>query len=392
MLDRFCTSFHFPETALTKSVATISPDLYRQLCRRRITEIPASMISSNPWGELARTLSSRFLPIAVTDQIWERSEVAFDKWVSNQLTPRIDAVHVYEHAGLACLARAQKLGIHGIYEQPSQHYAFFNRIVADQVARYPELDSDEAKIFTDSRTARRNSRRDKELALATTVLCNSSFTRRTLVEAGVDESKIVVVPLGYPPVAAKVEKPTDGPLIFLHAGTQNIRKGSHLLYRAWNACNFPDADAELWLVGKSMLPDHLRRNMKGRVKILDSIPHKEMLALYSSAHVLVLPTFADGFGMAITEAMSRGVPPITTANSCAGDLLINDQNGWLVDVGSVDSLVDRLRWCVNQREQALQAGMAARDSAAKWQWSDYRQTVAAKVANRLMQSASHPHS
>lgn len=383
MLDKFCTTFALnDEKFIVQLLKKYVSSFYNQLGRRKITEVPVSFVRSKAIRELIRTVASRYTNANLTDKIWEWSELSFDRWVADQLTESNKAVHVYEHAGLFSLERAKSLGIIAIYEQPSQHHALFTSIVREQIEKYPELDGVNTGLLIDEKSVRRNARRDQELSVADIIVCNSSFTKRSLTIAGIPDEKIIMVPYGFPETVEKKEFKKK-PVIFLNAGTQSLRKGSHLFYKAWNECNFREDDAELWLLGKMNLPDHFPNGLKGKVTIKASIPRSELMELYQQTDVFVLPTLADGFGMVISESMSRGVPVITTRNSCGGDFITHGENGWLVETGDIDSLREQLLWCVQNKNVLGEVGKKAQQTAANWQWSDFRSNLTTRLSEKI---------
>jgi len=242
---------------------------------------------------------------------------------------------------LATLCAATQRGAYTFLEQPTRHFAFFQRIQREQIAKYPELSNEVSALDDGPKAERRNARRARELQLADCIVCNSQFTKRTLIDGGVASEKIEVIPLAFPPAVEHVARARH-PVIFLAAGTQSLTKGSHLLYKAWRELAFRPEEAELWLVGKMLLPEALRRDLPGRVHIHGSVSRRELMELYHEASVLVLPSLGDGFGQVVTEAMCCGVPVITTTNTGAGDVIAHGRNGWIIEAG---------------REEALQAQM-----------------------------------
>lgn len=369
----YTTFFSHSKNKLSAFLSKI-PGLNNELKKRDFNSLPITHFKSKPVLEIIRSVAARKLNAKVTDAIWHYGELAFDQWVAKQIDARkIDAIHTYEHCALTTLKTARLKGIYTIYEQLSQHHAFFTQIANQQIHLYPALKTPDIDLLVNNKAAKRNKRRDNELQLADTILCNSSFTKRTLVEAGVDEKKITVIPLAFPQPIEKIrERHISDPVKFLYAGNQSLRKGIHLLYEAWRICNFHAIQAELWLVGKMELPENLRKNLPGKVIIKNTIPHEELLALYNEADVFVLPTLADGFGMVITESMSRGTPVITTENSAGPDLIRDNENGWLIPAGDLVALVGQLKKIVEKPESLTAIGAAALVSAGSWQSEDYR--------------------
>jgi len=64
---------------------------------------------------------------------------------------------------------------------------------------------------------------------------------------------------------------------------------------------------------------------------------------YKSADLFIMNSYSEGFSNSLLEAMCFRVPVISTKVGGAVDVLINDINGWLVDVDDVDGLIEALR-------------------------------------------------
>ncbi len=398
MLAYFLTTFVAHEGYfLSNFITKIVPQLKRDISRKAIDELPFEKLKLYPYRELIRLFSSRYGSPMVTHYIWEWAEVAFDKWVAQTIekeskNQKIDAIHVYENAALVSLQKAKKKGIVTVFEQPSQHHAFFAPIVRQQLEKYPELKSAETNILIDTKYDKYKDRKDKELKLADIIVCNSSFTKRTLIAANIDEQKIQVIPHGFPKILTNINTDIKStlstnnpkPVIFLNAGTQNLRKGVHLLYNAWRKANFLPQEAELWIIGSSSLPKKLTEDLQGNVKIKNSIPRNELMQLYKEADVFVLPTLADGFAMVISEAMSQGVPVITTQNSMAPDFIIHQKNGFIVPVGDEEALLQQMKWCVENRHLLPKVGYEAIQTAKNWQWEDFRKKTATTIKEQIL--------
>ena len=375
-LEQFYTSFiEHPGDSVSSFLSSFK-QLKTEIKRRAFHDLPIEKINTRPLQELVRTAAARKMSRVLADQIWEWSELGFDRWVARKLkSSAIDVVHTYEHAALFTLQKAKALNLFSVYEQPSQHHSFFSIIAREQIELYPELKGVSAELLLNEKAQRRNRRRDEELKLASLILCNSTFTKRTLVGGGVDPERITVLPLAFPTPKPKEVYKTDGPLVFLYAGNQSLRKASHILYLAWRECNFSEDEAALWLIGKMLLPPQLREGLPGNVMIKENIPHTEMMQVYAQADVFVLPTLADGFGMVITEAMSQGIPVIASENSCGPDVIDHGKDGWVIPAGDVTALANQMRWCVANRDKIAAMGKAASEKALTWQWPQYRKKL-----------------
>jgi len=68
----------------------------------------------------------------------------------------------------------------------------------------------------------------------------------------------------------------------------------------------------------------------------------DMPATFASAHLVVLPSYAEGLPLALAEAAASGRAIVTTDAPGCREVLVPEQSGWLVPVRSVDPLVDRI--------------------------------------------------
>ncbi|RYE37007.1 MAG: hypothetical protein EOP42_01210, partial [Sphingobacteriaceae bacterium] len=225
----YTTIYHRPDTVFSTCFKQYFPVLARQLSKRTLQNIPNQKVKTFIRFEIMRMFADKTGMPTLTDYIWEHGELAFDRWVAQQINPTIQWVHGYEHCSLATLQQAKKSGITSFYEQPSQHFSFFERIAKDQLQKYPELRSPQTQLLTDQKAERRNLRRAQELSICDYIICNSAFTKKTLIDAQISAEKIITIPLGFPDPVKNIDKRSMAKTIFICAGNQSLRKGTHLL-------------------------------------------------------------------------------------------------------------------------------------------------------------------
>jgi glycosyltransferase involved in cell wall biosynthesis len=76
--------------------------------------------------------------------------------------------------------------------------------------------------------------------------------------------------------------------------------------------------------------------LKNRIKILDYIPNEDKPALYSLAKLFVYPSFYEGFGFPVLEAMASGTPVVTSNRSSLPE--ITGLNAYLVNPHKINEL------------------------------------------------------
>jgi len=387
LLAAYVTTFSYqPMTALGRALRTALrvayPDPDGQLARRKVVEVPPELVRTHPVPELLRMLPVKLhLGARAADLVWEPTEIWFDSIVARKHLKDADAVYGYEHACLATFRAQKARGGLCIYDMPICHHATTARWVGTEFAEHAELVTDYERHRM-RLAARRNRRKDQELALADRIITASDFVAESLVNAGVPKEKIWIVPSGAPPVDTSHRAPDPGRFVFIVAGTLSVRKGTHYVLEAWRRLA-PTQNVQLWLVGGWQLPDAMRTDLPGTVVIRDTVPRPELYSLFDRANVLVFPTLAEGLALTPLQAMARALPVITTPNSGAGIFIRDAVNGLLVPPCDVDALTNAMARCMEDSAFVEEMGHEAAKTMAAWQWSDYCAELGRRVGRWL---------
>jgi glycosyltransferase involved in cell wall biosynthesis len=259
--------------------------------------------------------------------------------------------------------RAKAMKRKFILDQSIGHPAAKERIFESLRQRFPEWSTSAPKKSAEIVAVER-----EEHALADVIVVPSDFVKQTLVEEGVDESKIRIIPFGtdltlfHPP-----EKRGGKTVVFLFVGGLTARKGLPVLLTAWRQLALPDA--ELWLVGSGSLPMSESATLPPTVKMLGPQGRQEVASLMRQADVFVFPSFFEGLAQVQIEALATGLPLIATHESGAADLIHEGTTGFLIRAGDVEALakrIQRLAQDATLRQQMQQAALAVRDRLS-WQ-------------------------
>lgn len=156
----------------------------------------------------------------------------------------------------------------------------------------------------------------------------------------------------------------------------HIKKGIELLIDAFDRIIKKNADMDDWTVaivgnGEEEYIRELKRkveglNLRDKVKILAPVFGDAKVKLYQESSIFCLPSYSENFGMVIAEAMSCGVPCITTngtpwqllngeVSTMGANLDIlgkNRKTGWCIDL-NVDNLEKVLLEAMTVKTEAL---------------------------------------
>ncbi|MBE2221672.1 MAG: glycosyltransferase family 4 protein [Anaerolineae bacterium] len=209
----------------------------------------------------------------------------------------------------------------------------------------------------------------------------SNWTKHSLLnDYGVAPSKITVVPVG---VDVELWKPkevrSDKPVRFLFVGGDFYRKGGDLLLKAFR--QLPAELAELTLVTRENIPEE--ENIRTYHNLQPNSP--ELIALFQESDVFVLPSRAEAYGIVTIEAGATGLPIIMTDIGSARELVGENQNGFLIEVGNVQQLYDRM--CCMIENPGLRRNMGQNARQRVEQYFNAQKNVA-QIADILLEVAT----
>jgi glycosyltransferase involved in cell wall biosynthesis len=224
---------------------------------------------------------------------------------------------------------------------------------------------------------------DRLLAMeqAARVYVFSEWARDVNVRWGADPGKVEVVPPGFP-VPELVGRREEDTFSFLFVGTDFERKGGFDVLEAFERVSERHPNARLILAGSDPWrrnPDRLihawvsdaRRarllatlenlQRRGVIRLTGPMPSNLVrTTLYPAAAAFVMPTLAEGFGFTNVEAMSFGLPVISSRVGPIPEVVSHGKTGLLVEPGDPDELVDAMERLVSAPELTRSMGAAAR--------------------------------
>lgn len=151
------------------------------------------------------------------------------------------------------------------------------------------------------------------------------------------------------------------------------QKRQHILVEAFSmlADEFPEWNLELWGDIKTY-PEYVselnnlihNKRLENRVFIRGITNHVE--DVYNKADIFAFPSAYEGFGLALVEAMSAGLPAVAF-QSCAAvnELIINGETGFLVEDGT-KPLAEKLAYLMKNKDMRIRFGERAHLEAEKF--------------------------
>lgn len=232
------------------------------------------------------------------------------------------------------------------------------------------------------------------LALAAGVIVTSRTTAQRLADFAVDPGRIAVVPpaaITQPRASRRRRRSAADPVRLLCVASLTPRKGQDLLLRA--LLPLRRLPWRLDLVGPERDRAYARRlrrlivafKLRGRVRLRGALPAVGLDRAYRAADVFALASHHEGFGMAPLEALSYGLPVVTTGAGALPEAL---PAGAAVLVAADDrpALTAALRPLLQRRALQQAAAQRARRAAQGLRtWAETQAEFAAVVQTMMAQ-------
>jgi glycosyltransferase involved in cell wall biosynthesis len=168
----------------------------------------------------------------------------------------------------------------------------------------------------------------RALGRARRVIATSAFTGRILVsDYGVSADRLMIAQPGSDRMARTKFASSDA-LALLAVGAITHRKGYDVLVAAlamladlpWRLTIVGDRSRDSDAVAR-LDADIARFQLSDRVTVAGAVPAQRLADLYAAAHIFVLASRFEGYGMALADALAHGLPVVGTAAGAVAETL-----------------------------------------------------------------------
>lgn len=265
------------------------------------------------------------LPTSLSAEMGYHSKIRIDRACS-QHSRGADLFLFYSGCGLETMAQVHEEGGRCLVEAVNCHPQTQRGILGEEHRRLglppPYVHPEEFR------------RRLQEYERADGILLPSGSVRESFLEHGFAADRLIRlpyrprVPEGCP---SSRNRMNNAPFRILYVGSIQPRKGVRYLIEAF--ASLPTRAKELWIVGAVGNPSGLEgMTIPEGVFFRGVLRGEELAQAYSSADVFCLPTLEEGMALVVGEALSHGLPVVTTANSGAAELMTHGREGLILQI------------------------------------------------------------
>ncbi|MEW6049783.1 MAG: glycosyltransferase family 4 protein [Candidatus Zixiibacteriota bacterium] len=221
----------------------------------------------------------------------------------------------------------------------------------------------------------------------------SESTADDIVARGIPRSDVSIIHCGidrrlyaHDPSVTKYDRPT-----VLYLGRIKKYKCIHHLILAFQRVIEELPDARLMIVGDGDYLPYLRE-LAGKLGLANSVeftgfvPQADKVMRMRRAHVAVLPSLKEGWGLTNIEANSVGTTVVAANAPGLRDSVRDRQSGFLYEHGNLAELADKLLRILKDEQLRMQLEQGALSWAERFNWD----VAARKFDELLKQVAERP--
>jgi glycosyltransferase involved in cell wall biosynthesis len=166
----------------------------------------------------------------------------------------------------------------------------------------------------------------------------SASSQKDLEKQGFNKATIVTVGVSTKPLRRVEQKQFEPTIVFL--GRLKRHKNPDHALRAFALIKNELPHARMWVIGDGNMLEELKKKRINDVVFYGRIQDEVKYDLLRKAHLLLVPSVREGWGLVVTEANAMGTPAIAYDSPGLRDSVINQKTGILVKDKSPQNLAN----------------------------------------------------
>jgi len=325
-------------------------------CRNNLSDIKAKNIKKpfpfyreySRFAQLIAMINKKIL-------IFKKLEIFLFDFFAKRNIDNVDIVHFFHHSPF--LINYARMKNKKVILEAFTHPLYMQKMVLDGIKLDYEVFTPDYKGI-------------ESYKIADIIISPSQWVTKTLLFANIEENKIVEINYGVHQQENR-HYDQDSVLKVIFAGGLKRTKGILELLQAIN--NLNNLNIEAHIFGRLYKDIEKEVNLLKTNNIFFHGFTKNIIDEYHQCDIYIYPTYFEGSSKTVFEAMSCGLPVVTTEN--AGSIVRDNEDGFIVPVNDVDSIVEKIKYFYENRYEIEKMGKNAQEYSRKFTWELYGKKV-----------------
>ena len=195
--------------------------------------------------------------------------------------------------------------------------------------------------------------------------CSAAIAAKLRARLPHRAADVLHLPHGVDIPVARPRPERVGPLRLIFVGRLTSQKGVFHLPSIDAALRAAGVEVSWTVIGSGPEEQQVRQQWRApQVRWSGLVPHAEVLAAYADHDVLVFPSRAEGFPLAVLEAMAAGVVPVSSDLAGVREMVEPGVNGFLSPVDDVAGFAAAIQTLAADRTALTRMSRAAAERVA----------------------------
>jgi glycosyltransferase involved in cell wall biosynthesis len=326
--------------------------------RAKTNSIIIKELIERGWRKLPRVIKNLYNPQYFIHEVYDR--------LASMRIKKADIVVGNSSMFSHTMKKAKGFGAITVVERGSSHILYQKKILQEEYQKFGV--KEEAFQLPHIKVIEKEL---KEYEGADYISVPSLFVKRTFLENGIPESKLIHVPYGVDLSWFKQIPQNDDVFRVIFSGGLSLRKGTHYLLRAFSELNLPNS--ELLLIGSisdEIIP--FLKKYEGKYRHVEYFPIKKLHEVFSQGSVFCMPSIEEGLAMVQPMAMACGLPLICTTNTGGGDIIRDGVEGFVISIRDVEKIKEKILFLYQNPEVRSKMGELAKQRvSSSFTWDNY---------------------
>jgi glycosyltransferase involved in cell wall biosynthesis len=169
-----------------------------------------------------------------------------------------------------------------------------------------------------------------------------------------------------------MQKAEDSAICIAQVGNYIGRKGIEYGAVALNSILARYADVKVSFLGTGCSEAEVHADfepaVRDRIRVVPRYQHEALPELLRGHHIKLFPTFSEGFGLALIEAMACGLAPVTTTTSGPMEIVSDGHDGIFIPSRDSQAIAQALERLITDRPYLENLRHNAYATAQKYSW------------------------
>jgi len=384
MLEKLCTDFYYDDNnKMLRMISKIIPEKYSSLLKKQTAYIPVDLVLH----DLYAGLRFRFDIKTMSYKERHKYQIRAYKKINENIIKYAGSINFtkgiygFDTGSLELYRWSKPRGCYLILEQcvapratqVRSHETILKKI--NNVSCINKLDLVPYKILEE--------REVEEWSLADIIICPSLYVKNELEKAGVASTKLKLINYGYDNLKNSqdlqiiIEKRfvpySNRKFQVFFAGSDGFRKGIHDVLAIAKRLF---GENIIFIIAGNLSKEclsYINKNQTSNIKYVGKLNRNQMQKCYEESDIFLFPSYLEGSALVTYEAMSWGLPLITTYES--GSVMEDQKQGFLSNAGDTDKMAKDILFILMNQQIRYELSINSINRLSQFSQENYKENL-----------------